>query len=173
MEKFLMVFIVIAVIGLTTFLFLDFQGMFGSSSQEEDVLIEPSPQEIETSEQNEPLLKEEVVEIEEPEEETEEPLPPAEEPEEKVVPDDEFIQCLVDSGMVVYASKTCPACTNLADLFGGYESVEDLFVICSEERERCDLEMKRNAVPEIQINGELLEGARSLENFAQKTGCIY
>ncbi len=162
MEKFLTVFIVIAIIGLTTFLILDFQGVFDSSSQE-DELVEHIPEEIETSEQNEPLVKEEVVEIEESEEE----------PEDRITPDDEFIQCLVDSGMVVYASKTCPACTSLARLFGGYERVENLFVICSEERERCNTEMKRTSVPEIQINGELFKGERSLENFAQETGCVF
>ncbi len=126
MEKFFIAFIVVAVIGLTIFLFLDFQGIFDSSGK---------------SEEN--------------------------------IPTDEFIQCLVDSGMVVYASKTCPACSSLASLFGGYDSVQNLFVLCSEERDRCNTEMESYYVPEIQINGELFEGEETLKNFAAKTGCAY
>ncbi len=87
------------------------------------------------------------------------------------LPSDKFIQCLVDSGMVVYTSETCPACISLANQFGGYDTAESLFVICGEQKERCDVEMKTGYVPEVQINGELLEGDRTLENFAQKTDC--
>jgi len=82
-----------------------------------------------------------------------------------------FIECLVEEGMVVYASYTCPACTALAEEFGGYDKVESLFVECSQERERCNLEMKTEFVPEVQINGELYQGSRSLEGFSEKTGC--
>ena len=88
------------------------------------------------------------------------------------LPSSEFIQCLVDSGMVVYASETCPACSSLANQFGGYEAVEGLFVLCGDQGDRCNDEMQTNYVPEIQINGILLEGSRTFENFATKTGCV-
>ena len=87
------------------------------------------------------------------------------------LPSDEFIQCLVDSGMVVYASETCPACSVLADSFGGYEAVEDLFVLCGDDWETCEAEMQTNYVPEIQYNGEVFEGGRSMVDFANLTGC--
>ncbi len=86
-------------------------------------------------------------------------------------PSSEFIQCLADSGMVVYASKTCPACTSLAAQFGGYDFVENLFVFCSDDREACDKNMQTNYVPEIQYNGNLFEGDRSIEAFAKLTNC--
>ncbi len=92
--------------------------------------------------------------------------------DESSLPSSEFIQCLADSGMVVYASETCPACSSLANQFGGYEAVEDLFVLCGDQGDRCNDEMQTNYVPEIQINGELFEGNRTLEDFATKTGCV-
>ncbi len=87
------------------------------------------------------------------------------------LPSDEFIQCLADSEMVVYASKTCPACTALADLFGGYEAVEGLFVFCGDDWDTCEAQMQTNYVPEIQYKGEVFEGGRSMEAFAGLTGC--
>lgn len=84
---------------------------------------------------------------------------------------DSFINCLVEKGMVVYASKTCPACVSFADLFGGYDKVDSLFVICNQEPERCGLEMKDRFVPEIQIKGELYNGPRDLNSLAEETGC--
>ncbi len=87
------------------------------------------------------------------------------------LPSEEFIQCLADSGMVVYASKTCPACTFLADEFGGYEAVENLFVLCGDDWGKCEAEMQTNYVPEVQYNGEVFEGGRSMEAFADLTGC--
>ncbi len=96
--------------------------------------------------------------------------------EQEDLPDDElpsaeFIDCLADSGMVVYASRTCPACTDLANSFGGYDAVENLFVECSEQPEVCQEYAKTGYVPEIQFEGEVFEGGRSMEDFAALTGC--
>jgi len=82
-----------------------------------------------------------------------------------------FIQCLIDQGMVVYASRTCPACAQFAQELGGYDKVGSLFVECSEEQERCENEMKTNFVPEIQINGEVYQGPRDIESLSKITGC--
>ncbi len=87
------------------------------------------------------------------------------------LPSAEFIDCLADSGMVVYASRTCPACTDLANSFGGYDAVENLFVECSEQPEVCQEYAKTGYVPEIQFEGEVFEGGRSMEDFAALTGC--
>jgi hypothetical protein len=93
------------------------------------------------------------------------------EPEFTEVPSDEFIQCLVDSGMVVYASKTCPACSALANSFGGYDAVENLFVFCNDDSEACTENMQTTYVPEIQHNGVVFEGARTMDAFASLTDC--
>lgn len=99
---------------------------------------------------------------------------------EQVVEDDdvkgestnsEFIQCLIDSGMEVYASKTCPACSDFANSLGGYDAIANLFVFCDDDMDRCNEKMQTNYVPEIQINGEVYEGSRDLDSLADLTGC--
>lgn len=94
-----------------------------------------------------------------------------EEPKNDPVTPAAFVQCLADAGVVVYASRTCPACAMFAESLGGYEVVAPIFVECSEERERCSAEMQTNYVPEIQINGVLYEGSRAPEELARITGC--
>jgi hypothetical protein len=84
---------------------------------------------------------------------------------------DGFIRCLVESGVVIYASRTCPACFALAESFGGYAKVETLFVECNDNPARCQTEMQTGYVPEIQINGILYDGPRSLDSLAKVTGC--
>ena len=82
-----------------------------------------------------------------------------------------MIQCLADSGLAIYGSKSCPACVNLVKSLGGMELVDPIYLECSEEIQKCNEEKMTNYVPEIQINGELFEGKRTLENFAKETGC--
>lgn len=84
---------------------------------------------------------------------------------------DIFVRCLIDKGMVVYTSRTCPACSSFAQQFGGDEKVEGLFVECNREWERCAEEMKTGFVPEIQISGKLYEGSKSLKSLAMATSC--
>jgi len=88
----------------------------------------------------------------------------------------EFVQCLADAGVIIYGSKTCPACFQLEQSFGGYEIVKPIYIDCSgltspSERDRCAQEMQTNYIPEIQIKGKLFESGRSLEILAQATGC--
>jgi hypothetical protein len=113
----------------------------------------------------------------------EQPKPSASQNEQKLVQDplengpayesniDGFISCLIDRGVVVYASRTCPACFAFAESLGGYAKVENLFVECNDKPERCETEMKTRYVPEIQINGELYIGSRNLESLSEVTGC--
>lgn len=82
-----------------------------------------------------------------------------------------FVQCLVDSNVVIYVSDTCPACTNLVNEFGGYDAVDGFFVNCNEKSEICDVQMQTNTVPEIQYNGEVVENIRNMEDFSKLTGC--
>jgi len=83
----------------------------------------------------------------------------------------EFNDCLAENGMVIYGSDGCPACRNLIETMGGHNSVESLYVESSRDSERFSEEAKTGYVPEIQINGELYEGARTLEAFGEATGC--
>jgi len=82
-----------------------------------------------------------------------------------------FVQCLANEGVVIYGMRTCPACRQLADSFGGYDAISLIYVECSQEQERCRNEMKTNYVPEIQIIGELFEGRRTPQDLSSATGC--
>ncbi len=81
----------------------------------------------------------------------------------------DYIACLKDAGVVIYGTKTCPACTALAESMGGYDVIAPIYVECWDEEERCALEMKTNYVPEIQINGEVYQGNRDM--LGQEVGC--
>lgn len=82
-----------------------------------------------------------------------------------------FNQCLSKEGVVIYGSEWCPACNSLVETLGGYEKVGPVYVECTKEQERCQKETKTNYVPEIQINGRVYEGSRSLNSLAEITGC--
>lgn len=85
----------------------------------------------------------------------------------------QFVDCLARAGIVIYGSKTCPACVSLVNNFGGHEIIEPIYVECSLERDRCIEEMKDSYVPEIQIRGNLYQGPRSLEAIGEAVGCKY
>jgi hypothetical protein len=82
-----------------------------------------------------------------------------------------FVQCLKENGMVIYGSKTCPACGALAESFGGYEVIAPIYVECTENGTRCSSEMQSGYVPEIQINGEVYSGPRDLNSLANLANC--
>ena len=86
--------------------------------------------------------------------------------------DSDFAQCLFDEGLVIYVTDTCPFCVDFAQELGGYDVVEGLFVNCNEEPVRCDEEKQTEFVPEIQYNGELYEGQRSVKDLAELTNCV-
>jgi len=82
-----------------------------------------------------------------------------------------FNDCLADNGMVIYGSDTCPHCRTLVSLLGGYDVASSVFVECGKNRERCNEETQTNYVPEIQLNGEIYEGGKTLESLGEATGC--
>ena len=59
----------------------------------------------------------------------------------------------------------------MVDSFGGYGAISPLYVECNDDMDRCVSEMRTEFVPEIQMNGEVLEGVRKVEDFVEKTGC--
>ena len=83
----------------------------------------------------------------------------------------EFNQCLADSGLVIYGSEWCPACKALVETLGGDDKVKPVYVECTTNQEICEENKKTNYVPEIQFNGEVYEGHRTLEALSQLTGC--
>ncbi len=85
----------------------------------------------------------------------------------------QLVDCLEEKNMVIYGSKTCPACANLADSFGGYDKIEQIYVECTDDWDRCQSEKKTGYVPEIQIDGELYEEGRSLSLLASYVGCEF
>lgn len=86
---------------------------------------------------------------------------------------DDFVQCLKEKGLVIYGEEWCSYCTQLAESLGGYETVDLIYVECTEERERCNEEMLGRGVPEIQIKGEMYEGSRDPRKLAEETNCVY
>ncbi len=82
-----------------------------------------------------------------------------------------IVDCLEEEGVVVYGSRTCPACAQLAEGFGGYDVIASIYVECMEERDRCDEEKLTGFVPEIQIKGEIHEGRRDPASLAEAVEC--
>ncbi len=81
-----------------------------------------------------------------------------------------LVSCLAEAGMVIYGSRTCPACTALANSFGGYEEIEEIYIECTEDEALCAQE-GITGYPTTKINGQAYNGARTLEGIAQATGC--
>ncbi len=82
-----------------------------------------------------------------------------------------IVDCLEEKGVVVYGSRTCPACAQLAEGFGGYDVIESIYVECMEEGDRCGEEKLTGYVPEIQIEGEVHEGRRDPFSLAEAVEC--
>ncbi|MFW6014780.1 MAG: hypothetical protein ACOCQG_06385 [Candidatus Nanoarchaeia archaeon] len=85
----------------------------------------------------------------------------------------EFNECLFENGVRIYGMEWCPSCVELVEKFGGKEEAGSLYIECSGpvNRRRCELEMITGTVPEVQLNGKVYQGKRSLEGFAEETGC--
>ncbi len=78
---------------------------------------------------------------------------------------------MAEAGLIIYGSRTCPACASLANSLGGYEKIEPIYVECSEKWEKCSAEMQTRYVPEIQIQGELYEGPRNPTEIGNAVSC--
>ena len=82
-----------------------------------------------------------------------------------------FLECLKDSGVVIYGTGACPTCTQLKnDLLAIGEDIDLVYVDCDENSQRCAEETKENNVPEIQIKGNVFPN-NSIEALSQETGC--
>lgn len=86
-----------------------------------------------------------------------------------------FIECLRDNHVVIYGTHTCPACKSLLEKYLGYGDINLIYTNCSSgdeaDMEKCMSEMQTSYVPEIQIDGVLLEQQGLPEVLAEITGC--
>lgn len=79
-------------------------------------------------------------------------------------------QCLNEKGVTVYGTEGCSHCTDLKDDFGSSMSLIR-YVDCYKEPKEC-IEKGIRGVPTIILgDGTRIEGYRSLEKLAEKTGC--
>ena len=101
--------------------------------------------------------------------------PPSDTEEEGAFVDDitSLVSCLQEKEVVIYGNKTCPACANLASNFGGFDAIEDIYVECNENRDRCTKEKETRFVPEIQVGGNIYEGGRNPSEIALAVGCDF
>jgi len=81
-----------------------------------------------------------------------------------------FVDCLAEEGFVIYGAEWCPHCTNLVNMFGGYEITGPIYVECPENEELCT-EKGITGYPTILVNDSPYQGQRTLEGFAEATGC--
>jgi hypothetical protein len=89
-----------------------------------------------------------------------------------------LIDCLAENDLVIYGSRTCPACQQLVASLGGYEMTDPIYVECNQtgctkEQQQCRENAETGYVPEIQINGEVYDGFRDPSSLAEKVGCQY
>ncbi len=84
---------------------------------------------------------------------------------------EDFISCLEDKEFIIYGASWCPYCTQLVDLFGGYEMADPIYVECTEEEALCR-EKGIQGYPTILISDVKYEGPRNFESFSSKTGCL-
>ncbi|MGM0438951.1 MAG: hypothetical protein ACQEP3_00735 [Patescibacteria group bacterium] len=90
----------------------------------------------------------------------------------------ELVDCLAENDLVIYGSATCPACQQLVASLGGEEAVDPVYVECTqegtaEEQQECKDNAETGYVPEIQISGEVYEGARDPSTLGEQVGCEY
>ncbi|MDP6641377.1 MAG: thioredoxin domain-containing protein [Nitrososphaerales archaeon] len=84
----------------------------------------------------------------------------------------DFSQCLADNGVKAYGAGWCGYCKKLKEAFGGAEQIEPFYLECqnadrtnTEYAELCQQE-QISGFPTIKINGELYNGARTIDGLA-------
>ncbi|MBA7650082.1 hypothetical protein ES703_57883 [subsurface metagenome] len=83
-----------------------------------------------------------------------------------------FIDCLAEKDVKIYGANWCGWTEKLViETLGGFDVAAPIYVECTEETELCSSE-DVEGYPTIKIDGELYEGSRTFEGFAEATGCI-
>ncbi len=85
-----------------------------------------------------------------------------------------FVDCLVDNGVVMYGSATCPYCQTQKEMFGRSATKElynkDGYIECPENQKLCESK-GITGYPTWIINGTKYEGVQSIELLSSITGC--
>lgn len=82
-----------------------------------------------------------------------------------------FAQCLTDNGAVMYGTQWCSYCNSQREIFGeGFDQVNH--VDCEKNQKKCQDEGIQGYPTWKFKDGSVQPGAHSLENLAQKTGCV-
>lgn len=81
-----------------------------------------------------------------------------------------FVNCLDKSGVKIYGAEWCSHCQELVNRLGGYDTVDPIYVECTENKQLCQ-EKGIQAYPTILINGSEYQGARTYQELSQATGC--
>ncbi len=82
---------------------------------------------------------------------------------------DEFAACTAENDATLYGADWCPHCKDQKKDFGDSFAFVN-YVECEENKATCQ-EANIRGYPTWIIKGEFLEGGRTLEEIAQRTGC--
>lgn len=84
---------------------------------------------------------------------------------------EQLAACLTNQEITLYGLPTCSHCQEQKELFGeAFEHVD--YVDCSEEETLCQ-NKGVSLVPTWEIEGEMIEGKKTLEELAELSGCEY
>ena len=91
--------------------------------------------------------------------------------EEDLIKLKEFNDCLGEKGLKIYGANWCGWTKKLAvETLGGFDTAEAAYIECTENEELCASEGVKG-YPTVKINGEVYQGARTIEALAEATSC--
>lgn len=90
--------------------------------------------------------------------------------DEDLVEISSFMQCLASKDVKIYGANWCGYTQALVENLGGFEVVSPIYVECTEETELCSQEGVEG-YPTIKIAGEVVNIDRTLQGFADASGC--
>jgi hypothetical protein len=82
----------------------------------------------------------------------------------------DFMTCLAGKNVKIYGANWCGYTKQLVENLGGFDVVSPIYVECTEEDALC-AEEEVQGYPTIKIDGEVVNIERTLEGFAEATGC--
>jgi hypothetical protein len=105
-----------------------------------------------------------------PIEQTQQPTQTSSYSEEELIKLEEFNTCLADNGMVIYGANWCGYTSQVVELLGGFNAIAPVYIECTENQALC-AEEGIQGYPTLRLNGGAYQGARTLKDFSQATGC--
>jgi hypothetical protein len=92
---------------------------------------------------------------------------------------DEFAKCLMDSGVILYGSVTCPVCAQERELFGAsFRFIDEIECSPFEDNSQAELCLEKGIektptwiLEENGVEVQRLEGYQKLETLSELSGC--